>query len=137
MRGPSVDQAGHNGLRPTTDRVRSQSIGSRRTQPPGPGLPVSDSERPFTASGQRPTEIGPFSGAQAGTSRTRPIPAPWNDCAQCGWRHYPSTNGGAWHIVTACVSCGAPLQAEVDHTDERQEAPSGIEPADDHGEARS
>ena len=136
MHGPSVDQAGHRGLRRTTDRGRSQSNGSSRTQPSGSGLPVSDSERPFTA-GQRPTEIGPFSGAQPGTSRMRPIPAPWIDCAECGWRHYPNTTGGAWHIVTACVSCGEPLQGVVDHTDEKQEAPGGVEPADDDGEART
>ena len=90
----------------------------------------------FTA-GQRPTEIGPFSGAQAGTSRTRQIPAPWIDCAECGWRHYPSTSGGAWHIVTACGSCGEPLPGVVDHTDEKQEEPGGVEPADDDGQART
>ena len=40
-------------------------------------------------------------------------------------------------MVTACVSCGEPLQGVVDHTDEEPEAPSGIEPADDDGEART
>jgi hypothetical protein len=67
----------------------------------------------------------------------RPIPAPWIDCVACGWRHYPTTTGGAWHIVTACVSCGEPLQDVVAHTEEEQEAPRGVESTDDDGEART
>jgi hypothetical protein len=90
-----------------------------------------------SAPGQRPTEIGPFSGAQPGTSRTRPIPAPWIDCESCGWRHYPSTSGGAWHIVTACVSCGGPLPGAADHTDERPEVANGVETTDDDGKDRA
>ena len=81
---------------------------------------MSGAETPFSRD-QRPTVIGPFSGAQPGTSRTRQIPAPWIDCAACGWRHYPSTTSGAWHIVTACVSCGLPLPSVVDRTDQESE----------------
>lgn len=81
---------------------------------------MSSVERPF-APGQRPTEIGPFRAAQAGTTRTRTIPVPWIDCARCGWRHYPSATGGTWHIATACVSCGQSLPGIVAHTDEKAE----------------
>lgn len=63
-----------------------------------------------TFPGQRLTRIGPYSAAQPGTSRSRVIPAPWIDCPQCGWRHYPSTSAGRWLIATACVSCRAPLE---------------------------
>jgi hypothetical protein len=96
---------------------------------------MSSSEPPF-APGERPTEIGPFSGAQVGAGRPRPIPVPWIDCVECGWRHYPSTTGGAWHIATSCVSCGEPLPNVTDHPDPTPEVPDGIETADDTGEAR-
>jgi hypothetical protein len=60
--------------------------------------------------GQRPIPIGPFNAVQPGATRARTIPAPWIDCPQCGWRHYPSTSGGRWQIATACASCRAPLE---------------------------
>jgi hypothetical protein len=88
------------------------------------------------ASGQRRTVIGPFSGAQPGTSRARPIPVPWIDCVGCGWRHYPSTAGGAWHIATVCVSCGKPLPVLTPDADEQPEVPHGDEATGDDGEAR-
>ena len=97
---------------------------------------MSRDEQPFDSI-QRPTAIGPFSAAQPGTSRMRSIPAPWIDCAECGWRHYPSTSGGAWHIATACVSCGGPLPGVAASTDQRPEVANGIEAADDDGEART
>ena len=71
---------------------------------------MSPTQRPF-APDERPTTIGPYSTAQPGTSRKRTVPAPWIDCERCAWRHYPSVSGGSWHLVTACVSCGAPLVA--------------------------
>jgi hypothetical protein len=88
-------------------------------------------------SGQRRTVIGPFSGAQPGTSRARTIPVPWIDCVECGWRHYPSATGGAWHIATVCVSCGKPLPDVTLDTDEKPEVPHGDETTDDDGEART
>jgi hypothetical protein len=91
-----------------------------------------------SASGQRRTVIGPFSGAQPGTSRTRPIPVPWIDCVECGWRHYPSATGGAWHIATVCVSCRKPLpDVTTPDTDEKPEVTHGDEATDDDGEART
>lgn len=67
---------------------------------------------PARGSGQRPTPIGPFNAVQPGTTRSRPIPAPWIDCPVCAWRHYPNTSGGRWQIATACASCGAPLDTD-------------------------
>jgi hypothetical protein len=63
----------------------------------------------LAAGGMRPTAVGPFSAPQGSTNRTRVIPVPWVDCATCGWRHYPSTSGGRWHIATACANCGGEL----------------------------
>jgi hypothetical protein len=98
---------------------------------------LSPTKKPFGV-GQRRTVIGPYSGAQPGTSRTRPIPVPWIDCVRCGWRHYPSTTGGVWHIATACVSCGASLPGVADLiTDETPEVPNGVETTDDDGEDRT
>jgi hypothetical protein len=59
--------------------------------------------------GIRPTTIGPFNARQGSSNRPRIIPAPWIDCATCGWRHYPSTTSGRWHIATHCAHCGAGL----------------------------
>ena len=98
---------------------------------------MSPTEKPFTP-GQRRTAIGPFSGAQHGARRARPIPVPWIDCANCGWRHYPSTAGGVWHIATACVSCGDALPGIADHiTDETAEVSNGVEATDDDGKDRA
>lgn len=74
------------------------------SQDPG-ATATSGSMAPPQTGDQRPTEIGAFTPG----SRTRVIPVPWIDCERCAWRHYPSTNGGRWHIATACASCGAAL----------------------------
>lgn len=78
-------------------------------QGPGAAAASGPPTAPPQTGGQRPTEIGAFSVAPTPGSRTRVIPVPWIDCEQCAWRHYPSTNGGRWHIATACASCGAAL----------------------------
>jgi hypothetical protein len=56
-----------------------------------------------------PTPIGQFNSIDSVTKTKRRIPAPWIDCPACGWRHYPATDGGRWHIATSCGGCGASL----------------------------
>lgn len=50
-------------------------------------------------------------------SMRRVIPAPWVDCDNCGWRHYPDTSvrAGA-QIPTTCASCSHALTAPDDST---------------------
>ena len=58
-----------------------------------------------------PTPIGPFNSIDSVTNAKRRVPAPWIDCPACGWRHYPATDAGRWHIATSCAGCGASLGA--------------------------
>jgi hypothetical protein len=60
---------------------------------------------------RRPTPIGPYNAVDAVTNAKRSVPAPWVDCPACGWRHYPATDGGRWHIATKCEGCGLALDA--------------------------
>jgi hypothetical protein len=62
------------------------------------------------ATEERLTMLGGFNVKVPGTNARRTVPAPWIDCDQCGWRHYPSITGGRWHIATTCVSCSAALR---------------------------
>src|SRR4029453_7058909 len=101
--------------------------------PPWCRAPLSGSEPPFTP-GERPTEIGPFSAAQAGAGRPRPIPVPWIDCVECGWPHSPRRPSGAGHMARPCVWCAEPLPNVTDHRDPTPEVTDGIETADDTGE---
>lgn len=66
-----------------------------------------------TSGDPRPTRIGPFNAVDSGTKRRRDVPVPWLDCPACGWRHYPATAGGRWHIATTCEGCAADLSSDV------------------------
>jgi hypothetical protein len=62
-----------------------------------------------TSGDPTPTPIGPFNSIDSVTNMKRRVPAPWIDCPACGWRHYPATDAGRWHIATSCRGCGASL----------------------------
>src|SRR6185503_5215523 len=67
-----------------------------------------------TSGDPRPTRIGLFIADASTTERRRDVPVPWIDCPACGWRHYPATAGGRWHIATTCEGCAADLTDIVD-----------------------